>query len=187
MGYKRLEKKGAESSPASILSTIPTAARSKTPVTHRAGRTQLQLSQCLATDPSPSTPRGDLMGTALAHASTFSRNESGVAMCSPLSVTYQVHIPSGISVRVGPDVNSLPTGANLLAGEVFQVSESAFGTDGWRHLRLADGRGWVPAEMSRMHDKQQVDTRVHIPSWARCHHAKLVGMPPGLEGEHLLQ
>lgn len=64
-----------------------------------------------------------------------------------VSVPYQVQVLGGISVLDAPGLNAPRTGLVLGQGDVFHVSESIVDGDGRQYLRLADGRGWVLAEM----------------------------------------
>lgn len=49
-----------------------------------------------------------------------------------------------VSIRDSPQVIARRTDHILSPGEIFSVVQTVDGADGCRHLRLADGRGWVP-------------------------------------------
>ena len=53
---------------------------------------------------------------------------------------------SAVPILSDASVNAGPVGSQLEPNEEFRVSQEVVGTDGIRHLRLADGRGWVYAE-----------------------------------------
>lgn len=59
--------------------------------------------------------------------------------------TWQCTWPNGCAIRLRPLYTAQRRAdPGPMEGEVFQVSHCRTGTDGILHLRLADGRGWLP-------------------------------------------
>merc|ERR1719401_880354 len=51
-----------------------------------------------------------------------------------------------LGIREAPLLDAPLTGEMLNLGDVFLVSQEYHGWDGVLHLKLADGRGWVPSQ-----------------------------------------